>query len=142
MGEFFMAIRNLEKAIELNPTQALLYGYLGVARHKNRNYEGSIPMFQCAIYGCEIVMDSLLGPTQIDDDNREDYEGETTYQVQSMPLSYDSYVFYFSYGSVLSALDFCDEAIPVLLEVGNAYPDDEVVTAIVAENFNICDYSP
>jgi tetratricopeptide (TPR) repeat protein len=142
MGEFFIAAINLEKAIEINPTEAVLYGNLALVRFKARNYEGSIPMFECAINGCEIVLDTLLGPTLLEDSNREDYVGEETYLVEGIPLGNDSYVFYFSYGSVLAALDLCDEAIPVLTQVGNAYPDDDVVTSIVDEGFTICDYTP
>ncbi len=142
MGEFFIAARNLEKAIEINPTEPVLYGNLALVRFKARNYEGSIPMFECAINGCEIVLDILLGPTLLDDSNREDYVGEETYFVEGIPLGNDSYVFYFSYGSVLAALDLCDEAIPVLTQVGNAYADDDVVTSIVDEGFSICDHTP
>jgi tetratricopeptide (TPR) repeat protein len=43
MGEFFAAALNAEKAIDIDPTDADLYGQLGVIYHRSRNYEGSIP---------------------------------------------------------------------------------------------------
>lgn len=142
MGEFYVASLNLTKAIELNPTEAVLYGNLALVKFKGRNYEGSLDLFECATEGCESVMDFYEGPIIINDDNREDYVGEPTYFVNGIPLGNDSYIFYFTYGSVLAALDYCDEAIPILTLVGNEYPYDEIVSDIVSEGFAICNYIP
>ncbi|HNK64644.1 MAG TPA: tetratricopeptide repeat protein, partial [Anaerolineales bacterium] len=42
MGEFFIAIRNVQKTIEFQPDNPVFYGELGVLYHKNRNYETGI----------------------------------------------------------------------------------------------------
>ncbi|MBL8051334.1 MAG: tetratricopeptide repeat protein [Anaerolineales bacterium] len=52
MGEFFIAIRNVQKTIEFQPENAVFYGELGMLYHKNRNYETGILAFKCAIKGC------------------------------------------------------------------------------------------
>ena len=42
MGEFFIAIRNVQKTLEFEPDNPVFYGELGVLYHKNRNYETGI----------------------------------------------------------------------------------------------------
>ena len=51
-GEYFIAARNVQKALEFQPDNADFYGQLGVIYFKSRNYEGSIPALQCASSGC------------------------------------------------------------------------------------------
>jgi tetratricopeptide (TPR) repeat protein len=60
LGEFFIAARNVQTALEYEPTNADIYGQLGVIYFRSRNYEGSILSLQCAIYGCS-GEDSCLG---------------------------------------------------------------------------------
>src|SRR5262245_57308942 len=52
LGEFFAAARNVQKALEYEPTNADIYGQLGIIYFRSRNYEGSIFSFECAIRGC------------------------------------------------------------------------------------------
>ena len=42
LGEFFAAARNVQKALEFEPTNADIYGQLGIIYFRSRNYEGSI----------------------------------------------------------------------------------------------------
>ena len=42
LGEFFIAARNVQTALEYEPTNADIYGQLGVIYFRSRNYEGSI----------------------------------------------------------------------------------------------------
>ena len=51
-GEYFIAARNVQRALEFQPDNADFYGQLGVIYFKSRNYEGSIPALQCAVLGC------------------------------------------------------------------------------------------
>ena len=52
MGEFFIAIRNVQKTIEFQPDNPIFYGELGVLYHKNRNFETGILALECAVRGC------------------------------------------------------------------------------------------
>jgi tetratricopeptide (TPR) repeat protein len=52
LGEFFIAARNVQTALEYEPQNADIYGQLGVIYFRSRNYEGSILSLKCAIYGC------------------------------------------------------------------------------------------
>ena len=46
-GEYFIAARNVQRALDFQPDNADFYGQLGVIYFKSRNYEGSIPALQC-----------------------------------------------------------------------------------------------
>ncbi|MGB7874717.1 MAG: tetratricopeptide repeat protein, partial [Anaerolineales bacterium] len=96
MGEFFIAARNVQKALEFQPDNADVYGQLGIIYFKSRNYEGSIPALKCAIDGCtaEESCDGRggCGPN------------DTPAEVTGLALSPSTVVYYYTYGSVLAAL--------------------------------------
>jgi tetratricopeptide (TPR) repeat protein len=52
-GEYFIAARNVQRALEFQPDNPDFYGQLGVIYFKSRNYEGSIPALECAVLGCD-----------------------------------------------------------------------------------------
>jgi lipoprotein NlpI len=52
MGEFFIASRNVKKALQIRSHHPDVYGQLGIVYFKSHNYEGSIDPLKCAIYGC------------------------------------------------------------------------------------------
>ncbi len=118
MGQFFIAIRNVQKTIEFQPSRAELYGELGVLYHKNRNYETGILAFRCAIDGCT------------EDESCEGRGGCGPNDVKSavvgLGITSKTYYYYDIYASELAALstpkdDHCAKA----LEVAQVLEDSE-----------------
>ncbi|MCW5876201.1 MAG: tetratricopeptide repeat protein [Anaerolineales bacterium] len=126
MGEFFAAALNAERAIDLDPTNPDWYGQLGIIYFRSRNYESSIPVLACAVNGCSDVQNSL------------DSLGRWTNSVQGMPLDDYTLVYYYTYGSVLAALQDCPTAMPILDELRQTYSGDAIVMGIVQQNYAIC----
>lgn len=138
MGEFFIAALNVQVALDMTPANADVYGQLGVVYHKSRNYEGAIPAFQCAIDGCNAEFSCDVRSC--------DPETDPMVAVEGLPLTDNTYVYYFTYGSVLAGLhkegadDYCDRALAVFDELRATYPDDETVMSIVRAGEEICNY--
>jgi tetratricopeptide (TPR) repeat protein len=129
-GEFFVAARNLQKALEFDPTNADIYGQLGIVFFRSRNYEGSVPVFKCAVEGCTAEETTNLGdPLGL----------ELGVPVEGLPLNDFTAVYYYTYGSVLAALNQCAQALPVLNQVAEQYPTDPVAMPIVQESLLICE---
>ena len=135
MGEFFIAARNVQKALEFQPENADIYGQLGIIYFKSRNYEGSIPALKCAIRGCtaEESCDGRggCGPN------------DTPAQGTGLALSPNTVVYYYTYGSVLAALsrpqdNKCPEALDVLTEVKISYGSDPDIAGIISAGEAIC----
>ena len=148
LGEFFIAARNVQTALEYEPTNADIYGQLGVIYFRSRNYEGSIFSLQCAIYGCS-GEDSCLGRGL---DRCFPDLGENPVTVQGLPISSSTIVYYYIYGSVQAALsrpadNRCDQARKTFGEVRTeleANPDDyedgrDIILNIVQAGEEICD---
>lgn len=147
LGEFFIAARNVQTALEYEPTNADIYGQLGIIYFRSRNYEGSIYSLACAIYGCS-GEDSCLGRGL---DKCYPKLNENPVDVQGLPISSRTIVYYYTYGSVLAALsrpknNRCDEALQtmseVMVELDNN-PDDyedgrETIISIVEAAEEIC----
>lgn len=136
MGEFFIAIRNIQRAIEYEPANAVLYGELGMLYHKNRNYETGILAFNCAINGCSGVAScdgrGGCGPN--------DVEAE----VEGLPLDGSTVYFYDVYASELAALstakvNYCPQALEIadLIE-SSQYIEDPNIAADMVVVRNIC----
>ena len=124
-GQFFIAARNAEKALGFDPTDANTYGQLGIIYVKARNFEGALPVLKCVVLGC----------------SAEENKAGTGHEVavSPLPLSSESIAYYYlQYASVLAALDQCAEAVPVLEQVNQAYPDNPVMQSIIQENYAIC----
>jgi tetratricopeptide (TPR) repeat protein len=148
LGEFFAAARNVQKALEYEPTNADIYGQLGVIYFRSRNYEGSIFSFECAIRGCSGV-DSCFGRGL---DKCYPDLGFNEVDVKGLEISANTIVYYYTYGSVLAALsrqrdNKCDKATQIFDEVMtelNTNPDDytdgrETIVNIVQAGESICD---
>jgi tetratricopeptide (TPR) repeat protein len=118
LGEYFIAARNVQTALEYEPTNADIYGQLGIVYFRSRNYEGSIFSLKCATYGCS-GEDSCKGrglERCFPDLN------ENPVDVPGLEISPNTIVYYYTYGSVLSALsrprdNKCGEALQVLNDV-------------------------
>jgi tetratricopeptide (TPR) repeat protein len=124
-GEFFIALRNAERALDFDPANAELYGELGLIYFRNRNYESSIPVLRCAVSGCTGLEDG-------DEDVLRDVP------VDGLPLNDSTVIFYYTFGSVLAALDQCEEALPVLNQVASAYSEEQLIIDIVSDGLAIC----
>ena len=134
-GEYFVAARNVQKALEIDPANPDIYGQLGIVYFKSRNYEGSIPAFKCAIRGCtaEESCDGRGGCGPNDEPS----------EVIGLDLSGNTVVYYYTYGSVLSALsrpqeNYCEEAMTVMGEVRAVYSNDRDIMGIVQAGEAIC----
>jgi len=151
LGEFFAAARNVQKALEYEPTNADIYGQLGIVYFRSRNYEGSIPALKCAIRGCS-GEDSCLGRGL---DRCYPDLGENPVDVTGQAISPNTIVYYYTYGSVLAALsrprdNKCGEAMQVLGEVTtelntnpDAYADGrQTIVSIIQAGEAICESLP
>jgi len=148
LGEFFAAARNVQKALEFDPANSDIYGQLGIVFFRSRNYEGSIFSLKCATYGCS-GEDSCMGRGL---DKCYPDLGENPIEVTGQPISPNTVVYYYTYGSVLSALsrprdNKCGEAMQVLGEVRaeltanpEAYADGyQTILSIVQAGEAICE---
>jgi tetratricopeptide (TPR) repeat protein len=147
LGEFFIAARNVQTALEYEPTNPDIYGQLGVIYYRSRNYEGSIYSLRCAIYGCS-GEDACLGRGL---DKCYPDLGENPVDVKGLPISVSTIHYYYIYGSVLAGLsrpanNQCDKAMQTMQEVRtelDTNPDDytdgkDVILSIVQEGEFIC----
>ncbi len=138
-GDFFAAARNIQKAITYNPTSADLYGQLGVIYFKSRNYEGSIPILACTIYGCTAQQTCEARYAR----DCDPAYGEVGADIAGLPLTNSSVVYYYTYGSVLAALsrpqdNKCAEAVTILNQVAAAFADQPNIVRIAADGLSIC----
>jgi len=149
LGDFFAAALNVKKALKFQPTNPDIYGKLGIVYFRSRNYEGSIFSLKCATYGCS-GEDSCKGRglEKCSPDLGPDY-GE--YQIAGSPISPNTIVYYYTYGSVIAALsrpkdNHCGEAMVVFNDVRaeltsnpSAYADGyETIISIIQAGEAIC----
>ncbi len=135
-GDFFSAERNALKAISFDPTNADLYGRLGIIYQKARNYESAIYALQCAVSGCtpDISCQALFARA---------CQADEGWTVQGLKLTPNTEFYYATYGSVLAALapntpKYCDDAVAVLTSVQTAYGNDPIIGPIVNDGLDIC----
>ena len=142
MGEFFIASRNVLKALQFKPTDPDIYATLGVVYFKARNYEGSIPALKCALRGCSA--EESCEVRQCNDP----YDPEIV--IEGMPLSPTTVVYYYTYGSVLAGMhqsfnNYCEEAVDILGMVRRDFNDEPDILSIVRSSEQICEsfgYNP
>ncbi len=147
LGEFFIAAKNVQKALSFEPNNPDIYGQLGVIYFRSRNYEGSVDTLKCAIYGCSGEA-SCLGRGL---DKCYPNLGENPVDVQGLPISPNTIVYYYVYGSVQAALsrpvdNRCDEALRVMQQVTaelDTHPDSykdgrDTIISIVQAAETIC----
>ncbi len=138
-GDFFAAALNIKQALAFDPANAGIYGQLGIIYFKARNYEGSIPILKCAVRGCT-PDESCMARY---DRACNAANGETGVSVTFLPLSANSVVYYYTYGSAMAALsrpqlNYCTDAVAVLTEVQSAYGSDPTISQIVNDGLSIC----
>jgi tetratricopeptide (TPR) repeat protein len=135
MGEFFSAARNVKAALNIDPSNPEVYGSLGVVYFKNRNYEGAITALKCAVKGCN--------PTDSCDVRQCKDATNPSIEIKGLELTANSVVYYYTYGSVLAGMHrtaepYCQDAVPVLQEVRQAFKADTTILAIIEPSENIC----
>jgi tetratricopeptide (TPR) repeat protein len=139
MGQFFIAIRNVQKTIEYQPSKAEFYGELGVLYHKNRNYETGILALRCAVDGCT------------EDESCEGRGGcgnnDTPAAVVGLPLTSSTVYYYDIYASELAALstpknNHCPKALEVAGEIeASEFDNDPNIAADIVVVRTICSFS-
>jgi len=141
MGQFFVAIRNVQKTIEFQPDNPVLYGELGVLYHKNRNYETGILALGCAVRGCTAEESC---PARGDCGT-----GDTPAQVTGLPLSASTIYYYDIYASELAALskppkvNYCPEALAIASEIeASEFDSDPNIAADIVVVRNLCSFAP
>ncbi len=146
-GEFFIAALNIERAVEIDPTNPEIYARLASVYFQARNYESSIKTFKCALDGCTTAESGDLlcelgiyfceaGTEQALAVGRE---------VRSLPLSEESVEYYYTYGSALTYYagdpdqpEACVDAERIFRQLMDAYAQDPLISAIVDEGRALC----
>jgi len=130
MGEFFIAIRNVQKTIEFQPDNAVFYGELGMLYHKNRNYETGILAFKCAIRGCTAEESCPA--------RGECGSNDIPAEVTGVALDGSTVYYYDVYASELAALSTpkenkCDEALAIarIIETSEYISDPNIAADMV-----------
>jgi tetratricopeptide (TPR) repeat protein len=140
MGQFFIAIRNVQKTIEFQPDNPVLYGELGVLYHKNRNYETGILALGCAVRGCTAEESCpARGDCGLND---------VPAEVKGLPLSASTIYYYDIYASELAALskppkvNYCPEALKITSEIeASEFDNDPNIAADIVVVRNICTFA-
>jgi tetratricopeptide (TPR) repeat protein len=148
-GEFFVAARNVERAVILDPGNPGLYGFLGIVYYKGRNYESALPVLKCAVEGCTAQESGDLLCTELQILSCEQGSDSAGYgsDVPGLRLGSDSLEYYYTYASALAYLaeppehDYCPQAEEIFRQLSAAYGSDPIVSQIIAENRQICSSS-
>jgi len=140
-GQFNAAALNALQAIAFDPTNADLYGQLGIIYQKGRNYESAIFALQCAVLGCDPAVDKNVNCQARF--ARDCAAGDSSVKVNGLALSPNTEFYYAAYGSVLAALspnhpEYCTNAVTVLTELQNQYGSDPTLGAIAKDGLAIC----
>ena len=137
MGEFFTASLNAQKALRFDPTNPITYGQLGDIYRRARNYESAVLVLECVVNGC-----SQERAQQIVDEL--ELAIDVPGPVEQLALTNDEAGwFYAMYGSTLAALsrpgyNKCSDALDVMVQVRQTFPDNGLLMGIVEENEAIC----
>jgi tetratricopeptide (TPR) repeat protein len=134
-GQFLAAALNAQQAVEMDPSNADLYGQLGNIYKRGRNFEAAMVALKCAVLGCS--------PSESCDARNGCPAGDEGTQVTGLPLSPNSAVYYLDYGSVLAAFsprfpDYCINAVDVLTQLKVAYGDDPVIASNADIGLDTC----
>ncbi len=142
MGEFFIASRNVERAVQIDPTSQDLYAELGMVYWRARNYEGAIPALKCAVKGCSASESCEVRGCDPANDPPIEIKGIPLRKIDQITV-----VYYYTYGSVLAGMyrpvgetaDYCDRSLEVLGEVRSLFSDDPSIMSIVESSEAICE---
>ncbi len=135
MGEFFVASRNVLKALQYNPYSPDVYGQLGIVYFKSRNYEGSLEALKCATLGCTAEESCSVRQCNA--------ETDPAIAIEGMPVSSSSVVYWYTYGSALAGLHrpyntYCQQALEIFDEVREEFGSDDTIMSIITPSEEIC----
>jgi tetratricopeptide (TPR) repeat protein len=140
-GEFITAARNVEVAVSIDPANPELLGFLGISYFKARNYENAIVTLECAVMGCSdpqhvaLVCDTL--EIEIPECDQERVLGG----VDGLELEDRFLEYYYTYGSVLSFAEQCDEAEGIFRQLEADYGGDDIINTIIKQGRDLCSES-
>ncbi len=149
-GEFFIAARNIERALAIDPANPDIYGRLGLVFFRARNYESAVVVLECAVDGCPAevsrrVLCEFVYGCDPESGEAQQYGAD----VPGLELSDDSLEYYYTYGSVLvyfrtdpTRPDACADSDRIFSLLLAAYGDDPVVTGIARESRALCAAGP
>lgn len=142
-GEFFVAARNMERALLVDEGNPGFWGFLGVIYYKARNYESAEQVLGCAVDGCTAeqarALICELNIAACDPDDPTDPVGLLHgVEIAPQPLGDASLEAYYTYGSVLAFNGKCDDAERVFQALLAVYGGDPIVAGIVADNRDLC----
>jgi tetratricopeptide (TPR) repeat protein len=140
IGEFFSASRNMNKALQFDPTNPEVYAQLGMVYRQARNYEDAISALKCGVRGCSDTETCALRSCNPDVD--------PPITITGMPLSSSTLVYYYTYASLLAGMylpydparkNYCTDAISLISEVrASSFASDPIITGILDESAAIC----
>lgn len=139
-GEFFIASRNIERALSYDPANADTYAQLGMIYVQSRNYEGALPAFQCALRGCSAEEnDAALNLVQQGLLEQSVAVTSTLNLTDSVEVAWN----YVRYGSVLLALSSpagqeCPLVMDLMSQVRENYSFDPFLLDNVEKNEDNC----
>jgi tetratricopeptide (TPR) repeat protein len=138
-GEFFIAVLNVRKALELNPSDPKVFAQLGWVYRSSKNYEGAIEAFKCALEGCTAEEACRVR------ENTDTCKQDSLMLPLDRPLSltFNNVHFYYSYGSILAALHkpsrpYCDDAVRIFSQIRGKFSDEPEIISIVSAGEELC----
>ncbi|NIM92821.1 MAG: tetratricopeptide repeat protein [Anaerolineales bacterium] len=145
-GEFFAAALNIARALAINPSDADIYGRLGIVYYKARNYESAIPVLKCAVEGCTAQESNTilcdLGYAECEPESDAPLAGM---DVRGLVLGSGSVEYYYTYAAALAYYSGteeyplgCQDAEGLHEQLLGLYGADPIVYGIVEENRAIC----
>ncbi|MFN2275034.1 MAG: tetratricopeptide repeat protein [Anaerolineales bacterium] len=146
-GEFFIAALNMERAVQIDPSNSEIYARLATVYFQARNYESSIDTFRCALDGCsqQETGDLLCGLNIYRCDAGTEAALEAGQVVRGLPLTDESVEYYYTYGSALTFYagdkdhpEACLDAERIFQQLMEKYGSDELIRAIVEEGRAVC----
>lgn len=146
-GDFFIAAVNIESALRIDPSNPEIYARLGSVYFQARNYESAIPIFRCALDGCNTEENrKILCDLEIYRCEGVGASDENIgWDVIGLELDSSTLEYYYTYGSVLAAFagteefpNACIDAERIFTALMGEFGTDPIVTAIVDEGRTIC----
>ncbi|MEW6567356.1 MAG: tetratricopeptide repeat protein [Chloroflexota bacterium] len=149
-GEFFIAARNIERALAIDDENPDIYGRLGIVFFRARNYESAVVVLECAVDGCsQEVSRRVLCEFVYGCDPESADAQQYGVDVTGLELGDDTLEYYYTYGSVLTYFrntadrpTACQDAERIFSLLLAAYGDDPVVTGIASESRALCAAGP
>jgi tetratricopeptide (TPR) repeat protein len=140
LGEFYIASRNMNKALQFNPYSPDVYAQLGMVYRQARNYEDAISALKCAVSGC--TPDETCAVRQCNS------ETDPPIEIEGMDLSAATVVYYYTYASLLAGMylprhpvrsQYCIEALNVISEIRSSpFSSDATIMEILSPSESIC----